>query len=319
MKTTILPIALLYISNYQLAECSEYRNWTLANEISDSTSNDDSDDDGNSNLLEYACGTDPRKSSAIGRIEQGVVVYSKGESARSSGSIQWQIQTNDSLDPETWQAIGDTIETDSSIQLSLFSKGIKKRFVRLAVSRTIHPAALDYANRTGLTGTPLEEVSGYLHDLSDAGVEPDFLILAGSRYRSILGNVAHAVIGGTGTIGGNVTQTERSIRLAGTGWIDFDNPAKDPDLSSYTLHAVASSDSTTSRSVIASSYGGAEARGPQMMFNASTSWGSAAGRLWADVNTGSSSATSGWNTTTKVHSGSEMLPCTMTYGTFSMP
>jgi hypothetical protein len=320
-RFTIFPVKTLIVLACVTSPLAgqSYRQWALEQGVGDQTADSDLDEDGSSNFLEYALGSSPHHFNQDASWSDTVKVrYAKGPMAKLAGNTLWQIQVSETMEPDSWVAAVPDFENSDSLEISLAEHAemapAKKVFTRLAVSRAIHPVALNYASATGLTGNPVQEVSHVLYELEDAGIEPDFLFLPGSRYRSRSGSLVHAVIGGTGNLTGNIVDEERAMVFNGSAsWIEFENPAKSEALPDYTLFAVASAASVTNQSLIASSFGGNSARGCRLMFNASSSWGASAGELWADANTGKPSSTSGWRTLTRIHSGNQFLPCSVTY------
>ncbi len=297
-----------------------YHDWSVAKGVGSVPGSDDTDRDGMSNFLEYALGMDPTQPEVLQQTAfPASLLFSKGQDAVASGNVIWEIQMSGTLDTADWQVVTPTVENDTSISHTLNYHQAGRRFFRLAVRRTPHPAAIDYAGRTGLSGTPLAEVSALLHDLNDGGITPDFLLLTGDRYMARNGSNVEAVIGGTGTLVGTVDSDAGSMVFNGSAaWIEFDNPARSPVLADYSLFAVASAASTTAQSLVASSFGGSSARGARLMFNASDSWGAGAGRIWADANNGAATSTTGWNTATRIHSGGQLLPISLGYSASAM-
>ncbi len=98
----------------------------------------DFDNDGISNLMEYALGKDPRVSSQpAGVLSDHVVTFTKGADAIANGDVTWVIETSTTLDAGSWtpqvtQAAGDTALT---IAYTLTPGSPVKNFARLKVSQ----------------------------------------------------------------------------------------------------------------------------------------------------------------------------------------
>lgn len=318
LQTARNAMLLLLVSG-ATSQAQSYRQWSLDQGVGHETSNSDSDDDGFSNFLEYAMGTHPQQPSySAPSIQSHNLTFPKGAAPVAAGNIVWNLELSNTMMPGSWHAVvpDETAQTFIKINLreQAATSGATRIFARLAASRTLHPNAVTYAENTGLSGAPLDEVSHLLYDFEDAGITPDFLLLTGSRYRGRDGSLVRAVIGGEGSISGTILDSERSMIFNGSAsWIEFNNPAQNEALADYTLFAVASADSVTDESLVASSYSGGNARGPRLMFNASSSWGTRPGQLSADINTGSASSTSGWASSTRIHAGRQLLPISLSY------
>lgn len=314
-KSRLTPAAVCVMAFTTVtAPADSYHSWATAHGISHELAAADSNQDGISNFLNYALGLNPRVTVTLPVPDAtGILSFPKGSAAVVAGDVDWAIQVSSTLDPESWQTVEPDHEDESSISHAIAS-GTGPPFARLAVFRRVHPVAAAYGETTGLSGEALDEVSRLLHDLADAGIEPDFLLLGGDRYLASAGGTVRAVVGGTGIVSGSVSSNERAFGFDGSAsWIEFENPARSEALSDYGLFAVAAAASATSQSMVASSFGGASERGTRLMFNGSSSWGQMPGRVAADANRGNGSDPSGWNTATRVHTGGELLPIAVNF------
>lgn len=98
-----------------------------------------------------------------------------------------------------------------------------------------------YKAATGITVEAANEINLFLRHLRGAGVEPVLFWVGGSRYNSINGSVARAVIGGNGIVTGNLgVRGERNETFSGTQAIRFANPLKGMSQSRIGLFAGAS-------------------------------------------------------------------------------
>lgn len=87
------------------------------------------------------------------------------------------------------------------------------------------PEVVSYRQATGISNEAAGEIDQFLRLLRIAGVEPALLWVGGTRYGSISGNTARAVIGGSGTITGTLgARGERHETFSGSQMIRFANP-----------------------------------------------------------------------------------------------
>lgn len=281
--------------------------------MADTAASDDRDQDGLNHLLEYALGLPPQTANAtFCRSDSNGWLVTKGAMAVNADNMRWLPQI--STDLRHWSLPPNWSETRESLTVVLDRSTFPCAFFRLTCKRLTHPTALRYALATGLSGVALDEVSDLLYELDDCGISADFLLLHGSHYRARQGNSMQAVIGGSGTISGNIVDEERAQSFDGSAaWIEFANPAQSAALPRYCLFAIASAASTTQQSLVASSWADENARGVRLMFNASSSWGLYPGRLIADVNSGTTSSANGWNSVYRSHSANQLLPISVSF------
>ena len=115
---------------------SNYASWAQANGISGQPASDDFDNDGLSNLIEYALGKSPTASSTPGgTLAEGAISFSKGTEAVANGDVTWAIQESDDLGvTDAWQTVTPTVNDSSTISYAL-PTGKPKVFVRLLVGQ----------------------------------------------------------------------------------------------------------------------------------------------------------------------------------------
>jgi hypothetical protein len=106
-----------------------------------------------------------------------------------------------------------------------------KQFFRMAsapdLASYLLPEVAAYKTATGITLEAATEINLFLRHLRGAGVEPVLFWVGGSRYNSISGSVARAVIGGNGIVSGFLgARGERHETFTGTQAIRFANPLK---------------------------------------------------------------------------------------------
>lgn len=115
---------------------SNYSAWAAANGIPGEAANGDFDEDGLSNLLEYALGTGPTASSgAAGAYAGGTVSFPKGADAVANGDVAWIIQESDDLGiGDAWESVTPTVNNGTIISYTLPTGG-PRVFVRLLVEQ----------------------------------------------------------------------------------------------------------------------------------------------------------------------------------------
>jgi autotransporter-associated beta strand protein len=98
----------------------------------------DFDNDGISNLMEYALGKNPRVSSQpAGVLSNNLITFTKGADAIANGDVSWVIETSTTLATGSWtpqvtQAAGDTAPT---IEYTLTPGSPAQNFARLKTSQ----------------------------------------------------------------------------------------------------------------------------------------------------------------------------------------
>ncbi len=115
---------------------SNYAGWASTNGIPGEPASGDFDNDGLSNLIEYALGLSPTASSVpSGTYAGGAVSFSKGAEAVANGDVTWAIEESDDLGvTDAWQAVTPTANNASTISYTL-PTGKPKVFVRLVVEQ----------------------------------------------------------------------------------------------------------------------------------------------------------------------------------------
>jgi hypothetical protein len=109
------------IDNISVSEIatSNYASWAAAHGIPGEPATGDYDQDGLTNLMEYALGLNPKVSSgSAGVLAGNVITYTKGAEAIANGDVSWVIQTSLTLAANSWtdvvtQAPGDPAATIS--------------------------------------------------------------------------------------------------------------------------------------------------------------------------------------------------------------
>ena len=113
-----------------------YALWASANGIPGEAAEDDFDNDGLSNLLEYGLGLTPAVPNGTpGTLAGGVLTFTKGADAMTNGDVDWTIESSPTLGaaPSPWTTVSAT-EVGSTISYTL-PAGQGKVFVRLVVTQ----------------------------------------------------------------------------------------------------------------------------------------------------------------------------------------
>jgi autotransporter-associated beta strand protein len=113
-----------------------YNTWANANGIAGQPASGDFDNDGLTNLIEYALGKSPTASSTpAGVLASGAVSFSKGADAVANGDVTWAIQESDDLGvADAWQTVTPTVNNSATISYTL-PTAKPKVFVRLVVEQ----------------------------------------------------------------------------------------------------------------------------------------------------------------------------------------
>jgi hypothetical protein len=146
-------------------------------------------------------------------------------------------------------------------------------FFRMASSTSLEsfllPEVATYKTATGITLEAASEINLFLRHLRGAGVEPVLFWVGGSRYKSISGSTARAVIGGNGTVTGVLGLSgERYETFNGTQALRFPNPFRDMSQSRIGLFAGASTAQETGANGLITG-GESSPRGPRL----ASGWG----------------------------------------------
>lgn len=113
-----------------------YTAWAIANGIPGEAAEDDFDNDGLSNLLEYGLGLTPAVPNGTpGALAGGVLTFTKGADAMTNGDVDWTIESSPTLGaaPSLWTTVSAT-EVGNTISYTL-PAGQGKVFVRLVVTQ----------------------------------------------------------------------------------------------------------------------------------------------------------------------------------------
>ena len=98
----------------------------------------DFDNDGLSNIVEYALGMNPRVSSQpAGVLSGNTITYTKGADAIANGDVSWTIETSTTLEAGSWSDAVTQPAGDPALTISYtFTPGTPaKKFARLKVTQ----------------------------------------------------------------------------------------------------------------------------------------------------------------------------------------
>lgn len=114
---------------------SNYASWAIDQGIPGQPSSGDYDNDGLTNLTEYALGKDPKVSSVPpGTFSAGVVSYTKGAAAIANGDVSWVIEQSSTL--TSWAPVVTQNAGDPALTIAhTLPSGQPKIFARLKVTQ----------------------------------------------------------------------------------------------------------------------------------------------------------------------------------------
>lgn len=116
-----------------------YDSWATANSVTGGPTGD-SDNDGISNLTEYALALNPAGSDGVaGTFAGGAITFNKRTEAVTNNDVTYAIQESDDLGvTDPWEVVTPTSDTPASITYTL-PTGATKKFARLIVRKVVAP------------------------------------------------------------------------------------------------------------------------------------------------------------------------------------
>lgn len=125
------------VTESRLSDTGNYTSWATSQGIAGASVTGDFDNDGLSNLMEYALGLNPKVANpSAGVLSGNGITFTKGADAIENGDVSWIIESSQTLAPNSWipqvsQAAGNPAATISHT----FAPGsLTKQFFRLRVT-----------------------------------------------------------------------------------------------------------------------------------------------------------------------------------------
>jgi len=116
-----------------LTLANNFSSWSSSNGVTGLASDDD-DNDGFSNLLEYALGLNQGSPDLnVGSFNQNVISFPKGTEAVANGDILFTIETSPNMQ-DPWTTVTPTVDNNSTISYTL-PNGQVRLFARLRVTQ----------------------------------------------------------------------------------------------------------------------------------------------------------------------------------------
>ena len=118
---------------------NNYASWANANGIPGEPASGDFENDGITNIVEYALGTSPTVSTQpAGVLSGNVITFTKGTNAIANGDVSWVIETSQTLAAGSWTAVVTQPAADPALTISytLTPSTPEKNFARLKVIQT---------------------------------------------------------------------------------------------------------------------------------------------------------------------------------------
>jgi autotransporter-associated beta strand protein len=122
-----------------LPASNNYASWADDNGIPGEPASGDFENDGISNIVEYALGTSPTVSTQpAGVLSGNVITFTKGAAAIANGDVSWVIETSQTLAAGSWTAVVTQPAADPALTISytLTPSTPEKNFARLKVIQT---------------------------------------------------------------------------------------------------------------------------------------------------------------------------------------
>lgn len=168
-----------------------------------------------------------------------------------------------------WLPAGGFPKAGSGTLMQEIRPRAAREYYRMAAKTTalefFAPEVRSYQQITGITDQAAGEIDQFIRLLRSAGVNPALLWVGGTRYGSVSGNTARAVIGGNGVITGTLaTRGERFETFSATQTIRFANPLRTASQKRVGMFVGASAASSTETAEMISGGTHANPRGPTL-------------------------------------------------------
>ena len=138
ITVTVSDGTLRAAETFLLTVTPSFASWSASQGVPGALATGDEDNDGISNLMEYAVGASLQSPDASpGNLSNAVITYTKGSSAIANGDIIWIIETSETLAPGSWttQITHNPGNTSSTISHPLPPSPSGRVFARLRVSQ----------------------------------------------------------------------------------------------------------------------------------------------------------------------------------------
>jgi endo-beta-N-acetylglucosaminidase D len=139
ITVTVSDGTLSAAETFLLTVTPSFASWSASQGVPGALATSDEDNDGISNLMEYAVGTSLQSPNASpGNLSGAVITYAKGSNAITNGDVTWIIETSETLAPGSWttQVTHNPGNTSSTISHTLSSSLSGRVFARLRVSQS---------------------------------------------------------------------------------------------------------------------------------------------------------------------------------------
>jgi hypothetical protein len=123
----------------RLSDTGNYSSWAISQGIPGAPAGGDFDQDGITNLMEYALGLNPKVANpSAGVLSGNVITYTKGTEAIANGDVSWVIESSQTLAPDSWvpQVSHAAGNPSATISHSFTPGSLTKDFFRLRVTST---------------------------------------------------------------------------------------------------------------------------------------------------------------------------------------
>jgi len=121
----------------RLSDTGNYASWAISQGIPGAPANGDFENDGITNLMEYALGLNPKTANpSAGVLSGNMITFTKGADAIANGDISWVIESSQTLAPNSWlpQVSQTPGNPAANISHTFLPGSLTKDFFRLRVT-----------------------------------------------------------------------------------------------------------------------------------------------------------------------------------------